>query len=810
MAGAIKTKKRSSKENSAIDNTGSSSTGSTNSHHIFGGNKNINKGTSNHTKFHGKNHYFSSMKTSTSSGFLKSGIGESEEKRTTQYVTNISEPNILHQYASYNPLFTLSALSQADLLDTTTLLNSKPHDIIIQSSGIGSQANQRGYGPLDARQGRGGETLSGDNKKFVDKNEGLSKTLNKARKEFQKNRDLYFRNVTMNSVNGHNSKRRLTNITDINMEIMEPFGISLIDRIRAAAANNDYLDHLDAPYLLTVEFTGWDELGKVVQPQYSTKRVIPVKLTDMKIDISQGGSVYSVRAIPWSEFAYVNRFAYPRTAGTLSTKDKKLNTLVVELQNILNKQGEDNEKDGTISIPDEYQISIDNFFEPDTTEIELDSYVKREMHPTQGVIETETGDPLEFLKFSKNDHVTAILDQIMKGHPKQRHNDYENWKQKVTTVLASRSTNQAVYDAAKEQGWYYKKYQIRSTVIPTNKFDPKRATNAKIIKFVVEPLMIHAYSLAVPGVSTGDNFKSFVHKTYNYIFTGENVDVLDLNIHYKVAYFQSRLSEGGDSKRNRDQVQLIDVKTAGITESQDHGLDQSLLLKSEPGEGKSADNLSNDKTTELDNFLDYLANPEADMVTINLEILGDPAWLGQSQFIPANPEMFAPGVSEDKDISYWRAGLNAVWNNELKCYNPELADPIVLINFRMPTDLDDKTGIYELQSDQSATFSGLYRVYQIEHSFDNGMYKNILKLVRFNNQGVKISTPMREYRYLNKKDGTTHIVHHSEIPENFLAMGGQIFSVQDKLNSLFAKVKSSSLYKTVARTSKRIKDFFNV
>ena len=80
--------------------------------------------------------------------------------------------------------------------------------------------------------------------------------------------------------------------------------------------------------------------------------------------------------------------------------------------------------------------------------------------------------------------------------------------------------------------------------------------------------------------------------------------------------------------------------------------------------------------------------------------------------------------------------------------NPELADPIVLINFRMPTDLDDKTGIYELQSDQSATFSGLYRVYQIEHSFDNGMYKNFLKLVRFNNQGVKISTPMREYRYL--------------------------------------------------------------
>jgi hypothetical protein len=751
--------------------------------------------------------YFSSMNTSGSKGFLKTSIGDDRDKKTTKRLANVSEPNVLHQYASYNPLFTLSALSRADLESTTTLLNSKPHDIIIRSSGIGPDENQRGYGPMDERSLGEGETLSKDNQQLLEKNKGMKKTLDKARATFKKNRDLYFRNVTMNSVNPHNSKRRLTNVTDINMEIMEPFGISLIDRIRAAASNNDYLDHLDAPYLLTLEFTGFDELGNVVQPLHSTKRVIPIKLVDMRIDINQGGSVYNVKAIPFSEFGYVNRFAYPRTAGTLTTQNRTLNELVIELQDILNKQNEDTKEEGLIGIADEYQISIDKYFEPDTTEIELDSYVKREMHHGGVQVDKES---LEFLKFSKNDHITSILDQIMKGHPKQKYNDFDKWKQKVETILSSRSTNQGVYDAAKEQGWYYKKYQIRSTVIPTNRFDPKRATNAKIIKFVVEPLMIHAYSLAIPGVSTGDNFKNFVHKTYNYIFTGENIDILDLDINYKVAYFQSRLSEASETKRNNDEIQLIDVKTAGVSNSEDHFEDQSFLLRQEVGEGKSGDNLSNDKTTELDNFLDYLANPEADMVTINMEILGDPAWLGQSQFIPANPQMFGPGVSEDKDISYWRAGLDSVWNNELKCYNPELADPIILLNFRMPTDLNDKTGIYELQSDQSATFSGLYRVYQIEHSFDNGSYRNILKLVRFNNQGVKISSPMRQYRYLNKKDGTVHIVHKSDIPADYIAMGAEIFSVQDKINSLFAKVKDSKIFKTVARTSKRIRDFFNV
>ena len=44
--------------------------------------------------------------------------------------------------------------------------------------------------------------------------------------------------------------------------------------------------------------------------------------------------------------------------------------------------------------------------------------------------------------------------------------------------------------------------------------------NRKKINFHVEPYKVHAYSLAIPGVSTGKNFKNFVFKTYNYIFTG--------------------------------------------------------------------------------------------------------------------------------------------------------------------------------------------------------------------------------------------------------------------------------------------------
>ena len=51
------------------------------------------------------------------------------------YVADVSEPNQLHKFASYNALFTLSALSKSDL-ENTKFMDGAPHDIILRSSGI--------------------------------------------------------------------------------------------------------------------------------------------------------------------------------------------------------------------------------------------------------------------------------------------------------------------------------------------------------------------------------------------------------------------------------------------------------------------------------------------------------------------------------------------------------------------------------------------------------------------------------------------------------------------------------------------------
>ena len=663
------------------------------------------------------------------------------------YVTTINDPNSLHQFASYTSLFTLSALSQRDLEDTPTLLSSKPHDIIIRSSGIGPDVNQ-GSPFKDLEKAFAGVPGAEKNKRLVD-------AAFKSRNTLGRNRDLYIRSVTMNSIPGLNEKRRLTSVTQISMEIVEPSGITLLERIRGAAINNGYLDHLDAPFLLTIDFKGFDEQGRQASTKDSQnmKRLIPVKITDMQMDVTQAGTVYAMKLIPYNEFAYVNRFNYPRTSGTLSPDGKRLSDVFKTLEALLNKQNEDEKDTGLVEKPDVYNITFDSKGIEDafiTTEnLEQQGMATQGVNGADGGFYAASGIeiPPDYMKISTNHAITKILEEIMKGHPAYADKKFDEWKSKVTkrlNVAQFKGGAQGVLEEA--QDFYFDYFKIRASVVPIEgEFDNIRAMNVKKINYHVEPYKVHAYSLAIPGVSTGQNFKNFVFKTYNYIFTGDNVDVMDVAINYKVAYFQSRLKDFEATNLRKNTIEDASDKATGGTSATDHNTDGNLLTRSHPDTSKSEGTGKTGGTpTQLDSFLDSLTHPMADMVNVRMEILGDPAWISQSQFIPLNAKNFARGAGKatDPDIGYWRRNKDRIWNSDLRCYNTDVAEPIIMLNFRMPTDFNDQTGVYELQADQSAEFSGLYRVVQVEHNFVDGKYTNVLNLTRFNNQGVIISNPI--------------------------------------------------------------------
>ena len=645
------------------------------------------------------------------------------------------EPNVLHKFATYNTVFTLSALSEEELQNPKTFFESKPHDVIAQSSGIDATKNYR-QGP----PGQSGRT--GIDKRILEDNTNLRNKLYDAQMEFQKNNDIYFRSVEILSVPGYNEKRRLTSATKVDIVMVEPYGLTLLEKIKAAAANNGYLDHLDAAYMLTIEFKGFDENGRSVDvDQATTKRVIPVKLVTMDIDVNNSGTVYNIQAIPYNEFAFTNLYMYPRTSASLVSGTKKLSDIVNELQNVLNEQNKQEQKGSYNQYPDEYQITIDERLNPGK---DLDFSLITERSMIKKITAQDTGEDAfvyERIRITPGTSILKTLEELMKGHPDFGEKKWTEW-------------TDAVLSGAGDSFFQY--FKIRASIVPTKEFDNIRQTNRKKIQIVVEPYYISAMNIVTAGVHNGNRSKSYVAKKYNYIFTGANVDVLNLDINYKVAYFQSRLKdiEASDSnagkvgQKQNDEGDPIKPASPVPPTAGDY-----LNLKNDVGMANSSNAGSTGKSSKgSDQFFDAITNPTADMVILRMEIIGDPAWLGQSQFVPPAPRLTSPGISTDKNRGYFTGGeTEAIWNPTLKCYNAEVAEPIVDLQFVVPDDVDDKRGIYDISKSQRAVFSGLYKVYQVRHFMSDGQFRQELTMVRYNNQDRDV-TPMKN-KSINKSKG---------------------------------------------------------
>lgn len=762
--------------------------------------------------------YPGANKSTTPKAFKEEKVKTKSTKPEVTNVANYSQPNTLFQYASYNVLFTISCIAREELENPDIFLRKAPHDIILQSSGMGNdaKATQPWYSAEDT------DKLTKDGEKTA-----LGRTLDNAQKIYSKNRDLYIKNVLLSGVGTFNSKRPLTNVTEFRMEVVEPYGITLMERIRAAAANNGYLDHLDAPYLLTIDFAGFDEMGRMVSSvnnvnSGTSKRIIPFKFVNTEIKINGGMTTYNIAAIPWGEFGLVDRFNKIRTGGQLATGNNTLSEIVGSLEDMLNKQSEDDVTKGDAEYPDTYEISIDAMFKPDTTKLEMDSINKTsmgsqatDMPPPLGQTKTNIATGLDLITVVAGQNITKTLEIIMKAHPDLKEKAFEEWKTKVKQELGEMSNNsdQEVKDKANALGWFMKYYQIETNVIPQPLFDGIRGMNVKKIQYVITPKMVHAYSLSVPGVSTGQNYKDFVWKTYNYIFTGDNVDVLDLNIEYKLAYFHASTSKVEEKDQTKDKVVRLDLKPKG-TDARDHFGDEPFHLRQSPTGYSSSNAGSKDNSGgQLDQFLNYLTHPQADMIDVKMTILGDPAFFGQSQFIPVTPEKFNTGVSRDRNKTTFRGGdYLGVWNDELKCFNNDVANPIIMLNFRLPADLNVKTGLYELSSEQSGTFTGLYNVYKIDHDFSDGAYQTTLYMNRFTNQGNIISNPTTTYATVaNTESGSkaTYIKNQAEVKSLAEAFGGVNLDLQNiggRIDTLLSqaqtKVKDLKL-----RASKFFKGF---
>jgi hypothetical protein len=267
----------------------------------------------------------------------------------------------------------------------------------------------------------------------------------------------------------------------------------------------------------------------------------------------------------------------------------------------------------------------------------------------------------------------------------------------------------------------------------------------KLLVFKVVPYLVHNEKNAAAGSQPAGfaELATEVAKEYDYLYTGNNTEVLGFNIEFKQAMFNAMAKGAGADNKfvtdNGARGATADSDTARIATNNSSG---SSSYWGEKGSGKMQNdpapappsnnngglNEADYRTLVAQAFQQALYDADTDLAMIpNFTIMGDPYFLADS------------GLGNFSDTG---TGSFNVTENLTMDYQSGEVD--VAIVFRTPIDYNSSTGLMDF-GDTSIVkhFSGLYKVNEVKHRIQNGKFTQELSLMRRRNQtGESINKPV--------------------------------------------------------------------
>ena len=696
------------------------------------------------------------------------------------------QPNPLHRFATYNSLFTLSGVTENELRDGSYLTNPV-RNVVARSAGIGTERLDvdAGRGVFDIKEeslirntkGTGGgaglarDRVSG----YVDR---FSDTLEVLRR----NHDVFIENVNILSTISPNAERNLSNFTKMEFEIHEPYSITLIEKIRSATFLSGFLDYQDAPLLLTIEFKGFDENGKSLKNKLSEVRKVPILIARVEFDVNEGGARYSIVAVPYSDVPFDDRFKVLRSRVDLTVKSgmHDYERWKQAFEKGMDDQMKQEIKEGVRRYPDKYRIEVDDSL---LNSPELRKYAFTQQSLYAGA---KISDRDKFILQQNYDNYSVGPDYTQTADsgttiPKaledwMRHQvgffdlAQDFWRSYLTMAdyklpqdkdQASKKIRELLTDKDKTQelsgvllkNQYVPWFKIKTTIYTdTSKLDPITKMHPKEIVYKAIPYKIHVLKLLSAGLSVGKvSWDKLVRKNYDFIYTGDNLDVQNLRIFYKSAYYMRNV-RGDDKTQNETGVAKVVDNLSKLVFGEETYPEPTLPLRSYPSNIKSRSTVEKFKPggNKAQEFFDYLTNPIADMMTIELDILGDP------QFICQDVLSSLKRLNEEKT----EAVIKTVgdFDQQSGSFNADQFMTLINVRYRLPADIDEKkegtmfSGTQKFR-DENLFFNGVYQVVKVDSKFNQGQFTQTLTCVRMNNQQGQGLAPTVLTSTLNKHTG---------------------------------------------------------
>jgi hypothetical protein len=765
------------------------------------------------------------------------------------------KPNMLHQFASFNNVFTLSVLTvdEVNMPDETYRVGEPVLQIL--------------------RSGGGAE-----NKVTTVYEDAIGKKL-----------EYFIDDVSIEGLMVPNSKTRTTNATFIEFSVTEPYSMGLfLQTLQIAATTAGYTNYLQAPFLLTVEFIGYDDDGDilVVEDGRNLKRMFPLKFTNVEFNIAEQGTTYQVECIPWNEQAFLDNIENTQTDTALKGKTvvEVLQSGEQSLTTILNGRFEELRKANKLTTADEMVISFPNEFatslSPAQTLSNNDQGATMPGKSTRkkggglfgnivkgavgGIIggaltgnkdigQNALGGALGgvlgggfagglsasiggLLTSFKEGDINGLFQGITGFLGAQAPQDFEAFISMITGQVFTRSNigeglsqlsqnpgsvnqlgNNKIIDAFQDMGQapmaqtgqvYDSKNKVMTrgkNVISPDERVFAFPSGAKVTRIIEEVMLTSDWAKNVkerapdengmlewfkivsevyikPGAQTeqlnGKPAQTYhykivpykVHsshfqkptdpglsysgleqkavKEYNYIYTGESKDILSFDININAAFFTATMADDGQNnlsfKTGGSQMKVVQDKDGQLTINDPTRAISSTgqILQNEIGTlstmGGGGAGIDNNKIRTARMFHDIIINSDVDLVSLELQILGDPYYVFDSGMGNYTARDIDQNETENGDIEYQRGETD------------------IIVNFRTPVDYNEDTGTMDFPEDTVPVdaFSGLYRVTSLVNQFKKGQFTQTLTLLRRRNQEKDIKQVAAQDKAVKVIDAT--------------------------------------------------------
>ena len=518
--------------------------------------------------------------------------------------------------------------------------------------------------------------------------------------------------------------------------------------------------YIHAPYLLEIKFKGYDKLGTPVgatsQPKY-----IPIQITDMDFEVTGQGTQYKVSAIPYSHqvmgsirstipfnielnantvgdiFSSVaqsviitpeQRITAPDEGGvsefTVPEQRKygeKYKDLAESLTDHERKRTEEQTKVGPVQKEGKTNYNEKIVIPPaaekyDTYKFKIAAEIAQAKLNLSGLYDalntpapTENSKEKKSSKGDKNQY-QAYVQGLTNGVTLSK--DLQTFKINAGTditkllnlvIMHSEYMESNVEDNPEQYAksgqpinWFKIRPVITSATGEGQGYDNKDGRYKYEITYAVEKSNL--YYNDFPWAKKSQPMGRGIHKIYNYIYSGNNTEVLQFDLKFRAAFMQAMTAATGSPFAN---------KTAN---SPFAPLVKELPLSTEGNTINGADTVKRARAKDL---FSSLMSDGVDMVELRMQIVGDPSYLPTSDVYWQDKliagETYTTAFMPDGTINY------------------NLSPPYVQVNLKTPVDYNEISGLADPSQYGNSSFSGVYQVTQIESTFSGGLFQQRLE-----------------------------------------------------------------------------------